>query len=581
MVDPVRDSLLSPNRVALVGSGGLAGTPSLPTKSFTPDELGGNADAAWLGTTDLAVVTTANEIETTVPALVEAGVDAVLVAVAVDVETWAELLEIATSADAHLLGPEASLSLPSLDLRVGIDDEITPGATALVAEDPRTVSSLVAEATHRDIEFGTVLATGADSTVRPGDTFAAFDSDPETSVILAVPNRIDRGFFDATAALSPDTALAVHAPKWACTDDPIDAGQLGTISPGRLRNAALEQAGALGVDSVDRLLDLAPALAHQPLPDGDDVVIVSNAGGPGVMATDAVGASRLSMADLEEATVEALEAAIPERAYARNPLDLLADSDIDVFSDVLDAVLTDPAVDAAVVISAPNPLFTFEEMADIVADARSRHESPVVTALMGGESTAEAASRLRSVGIPNYFDPFQAVAVIGALANQRDAAAKRAEPTTGSVALPTEKMQAMDDATDRALEVLEAAGLPVDEEPGDVSLSVLATRIPTLGPIVAVSIADYGSVLADLTVRVAPPTAREVRAMLDELKASQLLKGARGMEAVDIAGLVDAVRRIAAMPDAVSGIRTVQATIGADQSGVGVTDASVEFVDHQ
>lgn len=581
MVDSVRDTLLSPNRVALVGSDGLAGTPSLPTRAFEPDELAENAHATWLAETDLAVVTTAEEILSAVPALIAAGVDAVLVSVSVDVETWVELLQSATDADVQLLGPEASLALPSIGLRVGIDDEIVPGETALVGEDPRTISSLVAEATHREIEFATVLATGTESTVRPADTFAAFDADPNTSVVLAVPDRIDRGFFDATAALSPDTALAVHAPKRACTDEPIDAGQLGTIPPGRLRDSALNQAGTLGVESVDRLLDLAPALAHQPLPDGDDVVIVSNAGGPGVMATDAVGASRLSMADLDEATVEALEAAIPDRAYARNPLDLLADSDIGVFSDVLDAVLTDRGVDAAVVISAPNPLFTFEEMADIVADARSRHESPVVTALMGGESTAAAASQLRSVGIPNYFDPFQAVAVIGALANQRDAAAKRTEPTTASVALPTEKLQAMADAPSRGLEVLEAAGLPVGEDPGEVSLSVLATRIPTLGPIVAVSIADYGSVLEDVTVRVAPPTARDVRSMLDELRASRLLKGARGMEAVDVAGLVDAVRRIAAMPDAVSQIRTVQATIGADQSGVGVTGASVEFVDHQ
>ena len=581
MVDSVRDTLLSPNRVALVGSDGPAGTPSVPTTTFEPAEVGENADTGWLAETDLAVVTTRDEIETTVPALLAAGVDAVLVSVSVDVETWADLLQEATDADAHLLGPEASLALPSMDFRVGIDDEIASGETALVAEDSRTVSSMVAEATHRDIEFAAVLATGADSTVRPADTFAAFDADPETSVVLALPNRIDRGFFDATAALAPDTALAVHAPKWACTDDPIDAGRLGTISPGGLRDAALEQAGALGVDSVDRLLDLAPALAHQPLPDGDDVVIVSNAGGPGVMATDAVGASRLSMAELDDATVESLEAAIPDRAYARNPLDLLADSDIGVFSDVLDAVLTDPAVDAAVVISAPNPLFTFEEMADIVADARSRHESPVVTALMGGESTDTAASRLRSVGIPNYFDPFQAVAVISALANQRDAAAKRTEPTTASVALPTENIQTKADSTDQNLDVLEAAGLPIAEGTGDVSLSVFATRIPTLGPIVAVSIADYGSVLEDVAVRVAPPTARDVRAMLDELRASQLLKGARGMEAVDVAGLVDAVRRIAAMPDAVSEIRTVQATIGADQSRVGVTEATIEFVDHQ
>ncbi|MFW5938151.1 MAG: acetate--CoA ligase family protein [Halanaeroarchaeum sp.] len=581
MGDPVRDRLLSPNRVAVVGSDELASTPSLPHERFEPAELREESTAERLEDTDLALVTTASDVEAVVGALVEGGVRAILVSAAVDPRTWADLLEVATDADVPLLGPEASLARPEIGLQVGIDEEIQPGSTALVAEDSLTVSSLVAEATRRGIELGTVLATGSESTVRPADTFASFDAGSETDVILALPDRIDRPFFDATAALSTETAIAVHAPKWACADEPVDAGALGSIAPGHLRDTVLEQAGALGVDSVDRLLDLAPALAHQPLPDGDDVVIVSNAGGPGVMATDAVGASRLSMANLDETTVEALEAAIPDRAYARNPLDLLADSDIDVFSDVLDAVLTDSGVDAAVVISAPNPLFTFEEMAEIVADARSRHESPVVTALMGGESTAAAASRLRSVGIPNYFDPFQAVAVIDALATQRDAAQRRTQPTTANVALPAEKLRAEIEAAAGGLEVLEAAGLPIDAVPRDVSVSVHATRIPTLGPVVAVGVTDYGSVLQDVAVRVAPPTAREVRAMFEELRASQLLKGARGMEAVDVEGLVDAVRRIAAMPDAVPAIRAVHATVAAGQSGVGVTDATVSVGDHQ
>ncbi|MGM0397969.1 MAG: acetate--CoA ligase family protein [Halobacteriota archaeon] len=583
MGDTALDSLLSPNRVSVVGPDDPAVAASAigESKTFDPKTLAEIGRHDWFVGTDLAIVTTTTGIESTVATLVDNDVGSVLVTVPVEDPRWFELVEVATAGDVDLIGPDAALVVPDLGLQANVDDAVESGAIALVGEDPQTIRSLVAEATHREIGFSTVLATGRHATVRPADAIAAFEADEDTSVVLARPERIDRSFYQAASTLSSGMALVVHAPKWACVDEPIDAGSLGTIDPADVRNAVLEQAGVLRVDSVDRLLDLAPALAEQPLPAGDDVVIVSNAGGPGVMATDAVGVSRLSMAELSEETVERLEAAIPDRAYARNPLDLLADSDIDVFSDVLDAVLTDQDVDAAVVISAPNPLFTFEEMAENVASARSEHESPVVTALMGGESTQAAASRLRAVGIPNYFDPFQAVAVLSALADQRDAATRRETEPASSAPIPVGEVSTAIDAGDGARAVLAAAGLTGDRPENGVDVSVVARDLPHVGPVVAVGIAEYAAVLNDVALRVSPTSEDEVRSMFDDLRASQLLKGARGTEAVDVDTLVDAVLRIAAIPVAFSAVDTVDATVRASESGVGVTDASLDLGDHQ
>lgn len=570
------DSLLSPDRVVVVGADDASPTGTASeTEPVTPSAVADDPSATLVDDTDLAIVETAVDVERTVPALIDAGVGAILVTAAVERRTWFDLVAAATDAGVHLLGPEASIAVPRTGLGAGIDETFDAGTIGVVTEDGMTLSALAAEAATRHLGFSVALATGHHSTVRPADVLRALEDDEETTVVLTRPEQIDRDFFDAASTLSPEMALAVHAPKWASADEPLPLSDDATVAPDILRDAVLRQAGVLAVDSVDRLLDLAPALAEQPLPADDNVVIVSNAGGPGVMATDAVGTSRLSMADLADETVEALEAVIPERAYARNPLDLLADSDIQVFRGVLDAVLTDPGVDAAVVISAPNPLFTFEELADIVVDARSEHESPVVTALMGGESTRAAADQLRQVGIPNYFDPFQAVAVIASLADQRDAAAKRRTRERADVSIPVDKVRTRIERDDTADEILEAAGLDVDGGGDGVAVSVAVRTLPTLGPVVAVGVSEYTGILDDVAVRVAPPSVGEVRAMLDELRASQLLKGARGTEAVDVTALVESIQRLSAMVASLDEVDDVSATLHATADGVTATAGRV------
>ncbi|MFB6094803.1 MAG: acetate--CoA ligase family protein [Halanaeroarchaeum sp.] len=574
MVDSA-DSLLSPETVAVVGDDATAGAVPSDARQFAATDLHGDAIATDL---DLAVVATAEGLRDIVDALVEASVGAILVAVPLEDDRWYRASESARAAGVPLLGPNAAIALPERGLRVGVEDPVDPGSIALVGEDKLTVGGLLGEAHSRDLSFSAVLATGTGGTVAPADVLGDLDADPGTDVILSRPDRIDRHFLRAAGSVSRETALAVDAPKWACTEKPIDVAAAGEIAPAALRDAALAQVGVLGVHSLDRLLDLAPALAAQPLPADDGVAIVSNAGGPGVMATDAVGTSRLSMADLTDETVERLEEIIPDRAYAQNPLDLLADSDVKVLTEVLDVVLRDPGVQAAVVITAPNPIISFEETAEVVADARAEHDSPVVTALMGGESTADAAARLRSVGVPNYFDPFQAVAVIEALANQRDAVASRADPATSNVALPAAKVREVLAEPHADLDVLDAAGIPVGRDGDGVSVAVTATRVPRLGPVLAVGIAEYAAVLGDVSVRIAPPAEREIRSMIDDLRASRLLKGARGTAAVDVDSLVDAIRRVGAIPDALEGVETVHATLQATDEGVSAVDATV---DHQ
>ncbi|MFB6071093.1 MAG: acetate--CoA ligase family protein [Halanaeroarchaeum sp.] len=572
---PQLDSLLSPERVAVVGPSGRIADVAPEIVALDTATVVRGARDDWLATADLALVTDGTNVEATVPALIAVGVDTLLVAVDVPDRTWFGFVEQALDEGVELLGPDARLGRPATGLTAGIGETLAGGAVAVLTDDGPTLDALVAEGVDRSLGFSLALATGRHPTVRPADVVGSLDVDRETDVVLIRPERIDRDLYGAAGGASADLSVVVLAPKRACTDAPIDVGPALRVSPAALRDATLAQAGVVSVDSVDRLLDLAPALAEQPLPDGDRVVVVSNAGGPGVMATDAVGASRLTMADLAEATVERLEEALPDRAFARNPLDLLADSDIAAFRDVLDAVLTDPGVDAAVVISAPNPLFTFEELAEMIADARSRHDSPVVTALMGGGSTDSAAARLREVGIPNYFDPFQAVRVIAALADQRDAAARRRADVDASVALPVDEIRTAIDRMADARDVVRLAGIPTESDTGGVTVSIGATRTSSLGPIVAVGVTEYADVLDDVAIRVAPIGPGEAHDALEDLRASQLLGGARGTAATDVDALADAISRVSAIPSPETGIDSVRVTVAVGERGVSICDADV------
>jgi acetyltransferase len=198
--------------------------------------------------------------------------------------------------------------------------------------------------------------------------------------------------------------------------------------------AALDQAGVLRVETVQELFDFGSILAGQPLPEQDEVAIVTNAGGPGVMTTDAVGDSNLSLASFTDETVDAFRDARPEEANVYNPVDIIGDAPVDRFEAALDIALADPNVGGAVVLACPTATLSYEALADAVVDRQAEYEMPVAATLMGGSSTRSAADTLSAAGIPTYFDPARAVRSLDALREYRDISRKEyAEPETFDV----------------------------------------------------------------------------------------------------------------------------------------------------
>ncbi|RLE27743.1 CoA-binding protein, partial [Candidatus Acetothermia bacterium] len=219
--------------------------------------------------------------------------------------------------------------------------------------------------------------------------------------------------------------------------------------------------------NVEELFDYAYSLAKQPLPKGRRVGIVTNAGGAGVMATDAVEWEGLEVARFTEDTARTLAARMPKAANIYNPVDILGDARADRYREAVELVCGDVGVDMVVALSAPVAILTYAELAEILAQARARFGKPLACSFMAGELGEEAEGTLLAAGIPSFFDPARAVRALRVLA---DYARIRDLPREAPRSLPVDRdrvRRVLAGARDRprlgleAMEILSAYGIPV------------------------------------------------------------------------------------------------------------------------
>jgi len=169
---------------------------------------------------------------------------------------------------------------------------------------------------------------------------------------------------------------------------------------------------------MQEMFTLAQALAHQPVPKGSRIAIVTNAGGPGILCTDALVAAGLSLAELSPATRRGLTRALPPEASIANPVDMIASADGARYRRALDLVVRDPAVDGIVAIFVSPIMIDALEVARAIAGA-SRGKKPVLSVFMGKQRSDEGVALLRQHGVPVYRFPEDAAAAMAGLDRYR------------------------------------------------------------------------------------------------------------------------------------------------------------------
>lgn len=518
MGDTVLTDLFAPSRVAVVGATENEGSIGRAIVTNLRDEFDGETvpvnpnydevfgldcypDLASAPDIDLAVVVVPPHIAVdVVRGAGEAGIKNVVVITAGFGETGSEgaerereLQDIAAEYDLNLVGPN---SLGIMSTPVGMNatfgpENALPGSMSFMSQSGAFITAVLDWANDEGLGFKDVVSLGNKAVLDETDFVRAWGEDPDTDVILGYLEGVEDGgtFIDTAREVTDDTPIVMV--KSGRTDAGAQAvsSHTGTLAGSdRAYEAGLEQAGVLRVDSVQELFDFAQILAGQPLPERDDVAIVTNAGGPGVMTTDAVGDSTLSLASFSDDTLAELGEALPEEANIYNPIDAIGDADIGRFRDAIDIALGDENVGTAVVLAAPTAVIDYHDLADVIVELQAKHGKPVAAALMGGERTEEAAEHLREGGIPNYFDPARAVRSLDALTTYRDISQRE-------YGQPTE----FDVDSERAAEILSRAKERGDNRLGVEAMGLLdAYGIPTPDGTIADSPEDAVNAAQDI-----------------------------------------------------------------------------------
>ncbi len=180
-------------------------------------------------------------------------------------------------------------------------------------------------------------------------------------------------------------------------------------------DALFKQCGVIRADTIEEMFDISLAFANQPVPTGNRVGIVTNAGGPGIMAADACESLRLEIADLSEETKKKLRDYLPPEASVENPVDLIASGDEEAFQYALDQVLQDDNIDAVIVIFVPPIMTDPTKVAQKISEVANRFDKPVLGCFMGVKGVSPGVEELKRNRIPAYLFPESAAKALSAM----------------------------------------------------------------------------------------------------------------------------------------------------------------------
>lgn len=267
------------------------------------------------------------------------------------------------------------------------------------------------------VGFSKFVSLGNKLDVDETDILRVMGDDAETEVILGYIEGVKDGSKFLEVARTVTKKKPVIMIKSGGTEAGARAASSHTGSlagSDKAFSAAFAQSGIIRITSIEDLFDYARAFSTRRYPRGDRVAIVTNAGGPAIIASDAVEHSRLRMATFEKSTIETLRNALPPAASLYNPIDLIGDAQDDRYSAALEAVAKDENVDGVFVLFTPQAMSKPEKVARAVSRF-SANGKPVLAVFMGGPAVKSSIEILGKASVPNYHYPERAIAAMEAM----------------------------------------------------------------------------------------------------------------------------------------------------------------------
>ena len=427
---------LSPKSIAIIGASdkegsvgraitsnimkGYKGTiyPISPTRETVFDKKAYKSVLDVPGKIDLAVVVTKNTI---VPAVLEeCGKKKLRGAIVITAgfkevdeegaKLEQKLKDIAKKYKLQIIGPNC-LGVMNLEPKTMMNStflKITPksGEIALISQSGAICAALVEDASAQGIGFSAVISMGNKADMSEIDMLKMLAEHKQTKVIVMYLEDMGNGqeFLKVCKDITRKKKKPVLVLKSGRSPEGAQAAMSHTgalMGSDEIYDALLKQSGAIRVDTMEELFDYATAFSKQPLPMNGDLVIVSNAGGPAIISTDACSKLGIKMAKIEEIRKK-IDAVIPPWGSSRNPVDIVGDADFNRFENVLNEVLKHKNVGSVISMCTPSATLDYDKLANVIVSMSKKYKKTMLASLMGLDEGITNREILANGDVPYY-----------------------------------------------------------------------------------------------------------------------------------------------------------------------------------
>jgi acetyltransferase len=328
-----------------------------------------------------------------------------------------KILEVAKKYDIRVIGPNCiGIIRPRNNLNATFLDKMPkPGNVAFLSQSGALGSAILDWAIHENIGFSNFVSVGSMIDVDFGDLIDYFGSDPKTKSILMYVEGITeaRKFMSAARHFARTKPIIVVKSGKFAESAKAAASHTGSLSgEDEIYDAAFKRAGVVRVSEIADLFNAAEVLGTQPLPKGPSLAVITNAGGPGVMATDALIAQGGNLAKLSQKTMDVLNSVLPPFWSKGNPIDVLGDARADRYKAAVEACLNDDNIDGILIVFTQQAVSESVEIAKNIVElvrGKAYQNKTILTSFMGFGAVQEANNILNANNIPTYSTPEQAI----------------------------------------------------------------------------------------------------------------------------------------------------------------------------
>lgn len=373
----------------------------------------------------------------------------------------AEVLEVCREYNLRLIGPNC---VGLLDTHLPLDTTFLPppmpdqGDLAFLSHSGAFCAAVIDWSRTQGFGFSRLVSLGNQADLNETDLLPIIADDPQTKTICLYLETIANGqrFLETAQRITPHKPIVALKVGRTASGQKAAASHTGALAGSETAlNAAFEKAGVLRAASAEQMFDWARALSAIPLPAGKRMAILTSAGGPGVIAADALEAEGLTLSALSPETEARLMELLPTAASAHNPVDMLASAGPREYAGCLKILLAAEEVDGVLILAQAPPSHRAEDVAEALIPLIQASNKPTLVTQMGGLLTATAFEHFTKARIPVYPFPERAASALGALA-RRAAFLQAASAAKAETARPREVILQAESAED----LVAAYGIP-------------------------------------------------------------------------------------------------------------------------